>query len=1042
MHLLPPPLRARAAAPWLLASGVAAALAACHSSDHRAAPDPGVNHHLVHQHALRPGEAVSPHQTVVLNLASRPNDHDGDAAGTRYHALDYEVTNAGRYRLCIPDGDAQLTEVELFGADGALVASWRKGEPCGAVPLAPGRYALHVHLAAGEEEPVIFLKPQETTVTAVATLPAASAPTFPGDVPDRQLLDLRVPALDELLRRNASQALPPQGWGLTTTFPDGTVAIPALDQPQIERYDLLSMFVGSAVAAVDRNSQGGLFAFARDPATGKVTVSQGQVPVVQSRQLCTDISERVGPEGLSYECDEFGWALVPLTAGTTGHRGDLVLSAADGSKTFRLSDGGTPLSWLEATWEQAPQGSPVGWGVRTITRPDGSPLTPVDLSVTLRYGTTSGLAVPAMLGDEVALFDRPFGASGFPSGTRYWIVSASQPDFSRLAFDNPTDRVRTVIAGRLVRAEVFERPSFLGESFYVSPPKDGELALTATDVALLDAGTVGSIRLEANTNDISVYDYEHHVMVSAKTCIGCDLRGFDVSTAGRVTSRYGFLTGANFTGSDLSNANFDFADSDGGELELIDFTGVNLTGASFTNIRFESCKFGQTNLTRARLANAQFSAMWATISNLAFYEQCPRFEDVDLTRLSPRAEMAMDAYFTSRMFPAYDARDWWGRKRKLCKMSIARSKVSGSLFQDKHLWQFVDARGADFSGQDLSGAVLAGVNLRDAKFRKAKLRGTIFVNADLSGADLTGADLTGADLSGATLTHVDLRTVAAKGDGGSLAKVALRGLTFSAPNWSGLELPGAALSNGSYTNWDGQYFEFDPASIVGAYMYNVVLKGADLSRALMTEVSWFGDKATGADAIMEETHLELADLPGLDLKQAHLKGANFFGAVLINADLSSTTSLDHSFDRTVFTRANLKGANLSGTNLRGAQLSGAYVSTNTATQTATLELLIDPAQTPNQYQYVQVDYGPTKDPASTDGVRSCPNNDVDASGACGPIRPLPPATGESPFWKSAASPLEPTLCKLEPALKGEHADDTGRALHCESQRHKKTVTLR
>lgn len=1036
MSTLPPPARARAAARWLLASGLAAALAACGSSDHRRSPDPGVNPHLVHQHALGAGEAVSPYQTVVLNLASRPNDHDGDAAGTSHHRLDYEITNAGRYRFCIPDDDAQLTGVELFGADGDLVRSWRKGEPCTAVPLAPGRYTLHVHLEAGESEPMVFLKPHETTVTAVATLPAA-APTFPDDIPDRQLMDLRVPSLTELLRRNASQALPPQGWGLTTTFPDGTVAIPALSQPEIERYGLLSMFVGSAVAAADRNGKGGLFSLARDPATGKVTVSQGQTPLVQSRQLCTDIWDLLGPEGLlTYDCDEFGWALVPLTPATTGHRGDLGFSAADGSRTFRLDDGGAPLSWVEATWEHIPQGSPVGWGVRTISRPDASPFTPVDLTVTLRYGTTSGLAVPAMLGNEVALFDKAFGASGFPGGTRYWIVDASQPDFSKLSFDDPTDRIRTVIAGRQVRAEVFERPSFQGASFYVSPPRDGELALTATDVALLGAGTVGSIRLEANTNDISVYDYEHHVMVAARTCIGCDLRGFDASAAGHVQSRYGFLTSANFTGSDLSNANFAFPDSDGGELELIDFSGVNLTGADFTNIRFESCKFARTDLTRARLDNAQFSLYWPTVSNLAFYEQCPKFEEIDLTRLSKVAGMTMDAYFTSRMLPPYDPRDWWENKRPRCKVSIARSKVSGSLFQDKHLWQFLDAKGADFSGQDLSGAVLAGVDLSNARFRGAKLRGTILVKANLSGADLTGADLTGADLSGATLAGVDLRSVAAKGDGGSLAKVGLRGLTFSAPNWSGLELPGAALSKGSYTNWDGQTFEFDPTSLVGAYMHDVVLKGADLSGAFLTEVSWFGDRATGADAIMEGTHFEWADLPGLDLKQAHLAGANFGGAVLIGADLSSTTSLDRSFDGTVFTRANLKGANLSGANLRGAQLSGAYVSTNATTQTATLERLVDPALAPNQYEYVLRDYQQTKGPASTDGVRNCPNRQVDDSGGCGPL------TASNPFWQSAAPPLEPTNCKRETPLPGEHPDDTGKALHCTSERHRKTTDLR
>ena len=94
-----------------------------------------------------------------------------------------------------------------------------------------------------------------------------------------------------------------------------------------------------------------------------------------------------------------------------------------------------------------------------------------------------------------------------------------------------------------------------------------------------------------------------------------------------------------------------------------------------------------------------------------------------------------------------------------------------------------------------------------------------------------------------------------------------------------------------------------------------------------------------------------------------------------------------------------------------------------------IEVLADPATSPNTYRFFQQAYTATMAPASTDGITACPNGTYSPNNNCGALN--------SECWVPAAPPQEPTDCVLRPAKPGEIPDDQGMVLECTSHRHKK-----
>jgi uncharacterized protein YjbI with pentapeptide repeats len=1007
-------------------------LAACSSSESPSpAGDVQVNQHLVVQHSITAGATFKPHQTVALTLPAQKDDHL-DVAG-RYHLLPYEISNPGMYKFCIPEDDARLSQVELHDLSGHLLASWKKDEPCVSVSLTPGNYAMHVHLAASDWEPLVFMKPHAVSYTRSITgkrSGKSAASTFDGQIPMNQFKNLKVDSLAEILLVNRLNGADMEGWGLLTSGDEYGVNAPyhTLNQlPYYPRWNSTSYGSQwhSNVPATKLQLQD-LIQFI-DAGNKKYFIRQGLQP------HSTNSEGFVGISSLSNNRSGI-LGLVPPQATYINAPFSLWLNSMDDNFSFHLDDESgnwhTALTWNSHDWVVGDSG------------------TIVEFKVKVRYGTLSNPNfIPPMLANEVALLDQVYGPAGFPDGTHYWIINADATSFSDFAFNDPTNHVKTVIAGRGVRAQLFQYPNFQGSSAYVSPPADSEMIMTATDQTLLKEGTVGSVRIEASRNDTSAISFEYHTVLSSHSCIGCDLRGFDGKSLSSQATK-----GLDFSNSDLSYALFSQPNNYGGMISnsnfqnvtfnnaglandrfvATDFSKATFAGAQLSQVSFGSCNFTGTDFSQALMYGVQFSfdSKVAT-SGMAFYNACPKFENTDLTTVT-----GFDSYFPVGTGSFYNAITWW---QKPCRVSLANSKISAELFKDKRLWQFVDAPGADFSNLNLDGAVFAGSNLARANFTNASLNGAVFTEANLAGADFAGADLTGAHFEGATLQNIDQNGAVidqvALYKAKTLSKAILSGVTLKSPNLSNLDMSGAVLKGGSYTNWDGHIFlprggsSYSPASLDGAYMYNTKFNGAYLQGASLQGVSWFGEQATGENAIMEGTYFNVADMPGINLKKAHLKGADFSNCVLVNADLSTTASLDYSFVGTKFGNANLKGANLNGANLNGAYLDGAFIYSGQDRPATILEVMDDPTRNPGYYRFFSQSYGATVAPASTDGVITCPNGTRSAANDCGALTSI--------YWIRSGSPLEPTDCIKRPAQQGEIGDDQGNVLVCTSQRHRK-----
>ena len=75
----------------------------------------------------------------------------------------------------------------------------------------------------------------------------------------------------------------------------------------------------------------------------------------------------------------------------------------------------------------------------------------------------------------------------------------------------------------------------------------------------------------------------------------------------------------------------------------------------------------------------------------------------------------------------------------------------------------VDLTNANLVNGNLTGAGLTGANLTGANLTGANLTGTNLTGTNLTGTNLTGANLTGANLTGANLTGANLTEVILKG---------------------------------------------------------------------------------------------------------------------------------------------------------------------------------------------------------------------------------------------------------------------------------------
>jgi uncharacterized protein YjbI with pentapeptide repeats len=365
------------------------------------------------------------------------------------------------------------------------------------------------------------------------------------------------------------------------------------------------------------------------------------------------------------------------------------------------------------------------------------------------------------------------------------------------------------------------------------------------------------------------------------------------------------LVNANFSFSDLTNANFSNATLVGPVFRYANLTNANFQGAVFVGDNVNPSvvgDFGFSNLTGACFRGARFDVpTYFTEANLT----CADFSNLDLTN--------ENAIFAEG--PLNFERD-----RSDCRLKFRSTKMNCEFVSD---WRYLDLAGADIkactgqlAGQDFSDAKLTGVNL--------------------AGEDLDGDNFKRADLTGAMLNDASLRDA-------NLSEASLEGAHLDHVNLSGASLYRAFLSN------DTQGGVSNAATVRQSHLKNVNLSFAQLSGVDFTYSNFYGDDPTandicktavsvdrcnqsGADnykgfacrcasahgATMTRTNFSNAYLYGVDFtdaqgqgvifSQAILTGANFNGSVIRSDPQSGSTS--------TFFRAFLQGTNLSGIELK------------------------------------------------------------------------------------------------------------------------------
>lgn len=153
-----------------------------------------------------------------------------------------------------------------------------------------------------------------------------------------------------------------------------------------------------------------------------------------------------------------------------------------------------------------------------------------------------------------------------------------------------------------------------------------------------------------------------------------------------------------------------------------DYQGSDLRGANF-----EFCTFTDVNFSKADLRGANFSE-----AN-CYGEEDVIFEDADLRGACFNGASFEGVNFSGADLSGAEAGDW-APGACFNRANFRAAKLKGACFYD------CEFQGADFSYADLTGA-----DLKYSDFKEALLRDTVLDEADVSGSNFEFARLNGCD---------------------------------------------------------------------------------------------------------------------------------------------------------------------------------------------------------------------------------------------------------------------------------------------------------
>ncbi|KIG12361.1 hypothetical protein DB30_01552 [Enhygromyxa salina] len=221
--------------------------------------------------------------------------------------------------------------------------------------------------------------------------------------------------------------------------------------------------------------------------------------------------------------------------------------------------------------------------------------------------------------------------------------------------------------------------------------------------------------------------------------------------------------------------------------------------------------------------------------------------------------------------------------------------------------------------------VAAGEGIRDLDFTGADLRNMDLRGADLSdgwleSAQLDGSDLSGAKLDEAVLAHASL--VGVKLDGATACKANLGKARVTDSSAVGVDFSDAILHAAVFTRTGLQRANLTRADLVGVTLDTVDASELVASELLISEATLSALSLVGAA-------LERCVLVGLELGGADLSLAKLTRCAFVNCDLRKVNFSQAHFNSVAFvetcilTQARFVGAQLPGCNLREMPLDGA-----------------------------------------------------------------------------------------------------------------------
>jgi len=270
------------------------------------------------------------------------------------------------------------------------------------------------------------------------------------------------------------------------------------------------------------------------------------------------------------------------------------------------------------------------------------------------------------------------------------------------------------------------------------------------------------------------------------------------------------LSGKDFSGLDLKNAIFHYANLDSvvfenANLEDADFRFAKMDNIVLKNANLKNAKLPRAEINKADLSGADFSGAYlsgiiiknSNLDNVKFKDTNLRgvkflnnsidgaiFENVDLTYASlERLDFSNTQISNSKLngvsayLSGFDGLDFSSlnivgtslqpstfsgssiRNASFVGVDFSNVDFTGKLTVDQDIILGTILTGSDFTGANLSGGIFfsaVGATIKMINFGSPDFSSAIFFGADLSGADLSYVNFTGADLSNADLAGSNL----------------------------------------------------------------------------------------------------------------------------------------------------------------------------------------------------------------------------------------------------------------------------------------------